>query len=196
MNVQALTQTTCSARSAAAACVLASVLFASGASGNLVVNGSFEDGLNGWTLTAAADGSDFGLSGPGHTGLASMGFSADSGLEDVIEQDLATQAGALYQIELWVMNLGVGNDLLSIGFGSETVVFSPVNTPLEDWALITFQAVADDASSTLRIGAFDANSALLVDDISVTLVPAPGVLGALALAGLRGSRRRGGRACG
>ncbi|HLO42316.1 MAG TPA: hypothetical protein VK176_14940 [Phycisphaerales bacterium] len=164
------------------------------ASAELVVNGGFEDGLTGWWSDPSDFGSDFEVIGQGRESGHSLMLSAEpGGIGDVVYQELALVPGQKYAVEFWVLNYGVGNDMLRVLWegGTLTQFGDPIDFPLESWSFVSLEATATDGPSTLfGFGGYDGNASFLIDDVSVRAVPAPGacVLGALCMAG--GLRRR------
>lgn len=164
------------------------------AQANIVVNGSFENnGLFGWTATAAAVGSNFAVTNQAaQDGTHSVFFGGTAFQFDTISQILPTTAGQSYIVSFWVLNFGVGEDALRVSWEGNVVLDeNPVAHPLESWDPVSFQVTATQNGSTLAIGGYDVPVGFYVDNVSVTLVPAPGMAVALAAAaGLTTRRRR------
>lgn len=167
---------------------------------NLVVNGSFERGslgvgsFTGWT-TALGDSTTFvdssGQTGT-HDGQASDGLwaayfgstQADGGA--TISQTLATTAGQRYLLSFDVANDNGGLDpanALSVAIGG-VQVFAADDLASQDYVHETIAFTAGGAS-TLSLFAFNDQSYIELDNISVTAlaVPEPGAM-QLLLAGL------------
>lgn len=163
------------------------------ASAELVTNGGFETGdFTGWTVENAPVGSNLVIyndSTPFGSHYAS--FAANGGDYDGISQLLATTAGQEYSVSFWVNNFGVENDSLLIDWEGVTVQnLTPLGTELESWTQISFNVTALSDGSLFRIRGFDAQSAIALDAISVTQIPAPGVAAVLAALPLLGNGRR------
>ena len=183
-----------------AVALLAAFAPAASQAANLVANGSFEQGslgigsFTGWTVvqgdpTTFVDSS--GATGP-HYGQASDGLWAayfGSTLADggaTISQALAITAGQHYLLSFDVANDNGGmaaSNQLEVTIGG-TQLFAATNLADQDYVheTIAFTAGAD---STLSFFAFNDQSYLELDNISVSAapVPEPGNL-ALLLAGL------------
>lgn len=173
--------------------LLVAVAAASAAQANIVVNGSFEnDGLSGWTVTPAAVGSNIASTGAASQhGDRSVFFGGTAFQFDTISQILPTTAGQSYIVSFWVLNFGVGEDALRVSWEGNVVLDeNPVAHPLESWDPVSFQVTATQNGSTLAIGGYDVPVGFYVDNVSVTLVPAPGMAVALAAAAGLATRRR------
>ncbi len=162
------------------------------AGANLVTNGSFETGdFTGWSTVAAGVGSNFTVqSGSGWDGTHAALFSATGGQYDQIFQDLNTEVGQTYLLEFWIMNLGLENDGLLVKWGNQTLLDGPVQSELETYVYFSFEVTALSSLTELRFGGFDGSAGFYLDNISVTLIPAPAGLAMLGIAGLSAGRRR------
>jgi MYXO-CTERM domain-containing protein len=68
---------------------------------------------------------------------------------------------------------------------------SPIARPLESWDFVSaFWTPTGPADKIVLFGGYDDVASFVLDDLSVTLVPAPGAAGLLAIAGLAAARRR------
>jgi len=177
-----------------------SAVVASTASGNIVTNGGFTNGFNGWTMwgTAAPGGGGLaylgtlGGSGPfGEGGLTVAQFDCPG--PGGMYQDLSTVAGEEYTVSFGLRKVtGSGNtNSFSLDFGSQTVM-SLVNSPtIDPIAYYSFDMTATGSTTRLQFNFQSTAFAWTVAAISVTPVPvpAPGAIALLGLAGF-GSRRR------
>ncbi len=150
---------------------------------NLITNGDFETGdFTGWGTEAASMGSEFGVVMQPHTGVYSARFSGATTEYDSFFQSVTTIPGEQYLLEYWIQNFGAGNDSLQIMIsGGSTFTETPVSAPLEDWQMRSFEFTAFDVTTEFRFNGYDTISSFLIDDISVTLVPAPGAAALLGL---------------
>lgn len=169
---------------------------ASGAFGNILTNAGFEDDTA-WAYIFTL-GDDTGYSTQAaHTGQRSFKFSTAA---DVINlsQAVAFVPGQQYELSFWVLNYGVGNDLLagymhtSDPVPTDVAFFDgPVGTGLESWEQVSFNFVVPAGDYwRLVFHGYDNNAAFYVDDFSLTVVPGPGVGVLASLAGFVGVRRR------
>lgn len=167
---------------------LAAALAAS-AQANLVTNGGFETGdFSGWTAFVSGD---LEVAPFAHTGQFSARFGSRTVLANSIEQHVALVVGQQYQLDLWVHNLGLGDDYLSASnLDTYGFVMDPVATSLEQWELVSHTFTYAASPNGLVILGYDALASFYVDDISITLVPAPGVLALAGLGALGAVRRR------
>ncbi|MGI8923547.1 MAG: PEP-CTERM sorting domain-containing protein [Fimbriimonadales bacterium] len=151
---------------------------------NLVVNGGFETGdFTSWGLDPAGSGSLFGVAGGGgHSGEFFAYFGAVEFEHDEIFQSLATSAGISYDVSIWVLNGGQGDDSLQIWWEGFVVLdMTPVTTVEGSWEEVTLQVAATTNGSELRIGSYDVPSFNFIDDVSVEAVPEPGSIVAVSL---------------
>jgi hypothetical protein len=181
---------------------------------NLVQNCSFDtsdtndwatDGITGWTLTKAADWSDFGIGGPPDS-VSEVWFGAEDCEYDILSQTLSTTSGATYTLSFWLY------DTYGDGPGSDTdfqalwhgVSVLDQYTTMSDFTEYTF-TVTGTGSDTLTFEGYDAPDPYYLRDISVTedantVTPEPSsfLLLGTGLAGFAGMLKRrlaaGGRA--
>jgi MYXO-CTERM domain-containing protein len=177
-----------------------SAVVASTASGNIVTNGGFTNGFNGWTMWGTAAPGGGGLAYLGSIGGDPMGGGGltvaqfDCPGPGGMYQDLSTVAGEEYTVSFGLRKVtGSGNtNSFSLDFGSQTVM-SLVNSPtIDPIAYYSFDMTATGSTTRLQFNFQSAAFAWTVAAISVTPVPvpAPGAIALIGLAGLAGGRRR------
>ncbi len=147
---------------------LSTSTFVSNVGYNLVQNGSFEQGLTGWTGGNGVETGSFnGITA--HTGSSFLEFGAVGG-DAFTDQTLATQIGTEYQISLWYWSVGRFTSDLNIYFGSDHVL-SLVDVPATNgWVQYVVDAVATSSSTLLQIGGRNDPSYDGLDDVSVVSV--------------------------
>jgi len=180
-----------------AAAVAVTVLLAAASAGsqaaNLLTNGDFEAGdLSGWSATGPLD-----FVGVDPFAAHGGSFGAFFGPETpvTLTQSLATAAGGTYEVSFWLslQDSAQPNDFSWTWNGvTQAVGF----TDAAGFAYQQFSATVGSAgaSSTLSFSFTNPQSFWLMDDVSVSPVPEPGIAwmmgtGALCLGLLR--RRRG-----
>lgn len=170
--------------------------FAGTARADIIVNGGFETGdFSGWNT----HGAGISVATFARTGQYSAQFGSHDLLTNQISQSVSDDLvpGQMYRIDLWVYNVvaggtgGPGGDTLKVGVGLNQFAQSPVSTPIEVWTLVSHTFVQGELfNDPFLIDGYDDDAAFFVDDISITLVPAPGAAGVLGLAGVIAARRR------
>lgn len=144
-----------------------------------------ERGVNGVSQIAAQDGDQF----------VSMGHNGFS--NDTLSQTITTTPGEVLDISFYVACIqgDAFQRITATAFdpvtnGSIAFVDAEVSSRSQGWVKYTFQFQPAGTSTRLQfqhtIGAISANIAL--DNVTVT--PAPGAAGVLALAGIAAARRR------
>lgn len=114
-----------------------------------------------------------------------------------LRQSITLVAGGQYELSLWIYNLGVeedslaarvhdGNSLHGIPLELEPII----STELEVWVRVSATFSAPAGAIELWFEGYDDLSAFYLDDIQITLVPAPGAAALAGIAGLMGARRR------
>ena len=177
-----------------------SAVVASTASGNIVTNGGFTNGFNGWTMWGTAAPGGGGLAYLGSIGGDPMGGGGltvaqfDCPGPGGMYQDLSTVAGEEYTVSFGLRKVtGSGNtNSFSLDFGSQTVM-SLVNSPtIDPIAYYSFDMTATGSTTRLQFNFQSTTFTWTVAAISVTPVPvpAPGAIALIGLAGLAGGRRR------
>ena len=177
-----------------------SAVVASTASGNIVTNGGFTNGFNGWTMWGTAAPGGGGLAYLGSIGGDPMGGGGltvaqfDCPGPGGMYQDLSTVAGEEYTVSFGLRKVtGSGNtNSFSLDFGSQTVM-SLVNSPtINPIAYYSFDMTATGSTTRLQFNFQSTTFTWTVAAISVTPVPvpAPGAIALLGLAGFASRRRR------
>jgi hypothetical protein len=170
----------------AVACLFGSAAFAQ------VVNGGFETGnFNGWTTQAAPFGSDFGVAANGvhtHSGTYSAFFGSFDSYPDQIFQDVTVTSGAEYILGFWLDNEAQSGQEQMIAAWESGVIFrdsAPVG-----WTQFSFLVTAHSSTAQVYFGGFDTSDLSYLDDVTLTAVPEPASLAALALGAIALLRRR------
>ncbi len=181
---------------------------------SIVVNGGFESGpgapaggfrnllagdlsLPGWTI----GGDSVDIHHTGHTNAHSGLYSLDLAGPDLpgsISQDLSTVAGGQYILSFWYAAHAYhpypGNAMATVSWGGSQlgVLSLPASPAFQamNWTHYQVQIAASGASTSLVFAATTPNGSIILDDISVESVPAPGASLLLLLAGLGARRRR------
>jgi MYXO-CTERM domain-containing protein len=157
---------------------------------NLIQNGSFEQGFQGWTVTPASNGSwitIFTNPGAGHTGNSFVQFLAFGSDFDHLSQAVPTSAGAGYTLDFWLRSF---QDTFQVSWNGVTVFTHGPDPQPNPWTEFTLPLSASTASTTLE---FRGRGSFFLDDVSVTQAPAPWglfVLGMSPLVRRRASRSR------
>ncbi len=159
------------------------------------VNGGFEQGLQGWSVSSFfAEGFDYGIDNFVHAGSSAF-FGGGIGEAGVLSQTVATSAGQPYVLSFWLSGDGYMPNEFTV-LANNAPLFQ-----LTDAALVsqTYQQVKvflnPTSPSTTFSFAFRSDSgAFHIDNLSVTAVPEPSsalllAVGAGALAALRRARR-------
>jgi hypothetical protein len=177
-----------------AGCLAAAAVVASMAvRADYVTNGGFETGnFAGWTQFGNTAFSGVDSFAP-HSG-AYAAFFGPVGSPGGIFQTLATTPGAVYTIDFWLQNEAdvTGNaspNAFSFNWNGGAAEFVLTNAPASGYTHYSFGLVATSATTDLRF-TFEHDPAFWdLDDVSV--VPEPGTLALVALAGsLVGLARR------
>jgi hypothetical protein len=145
---------------------------------NIVTNGSFETGdFTGWTIAAAACGSDFGITTnpvDAESGIYAAFFNGScTGSYDSFEQALPTIAGLNYAVSFWIETQGsAARDLIVDWNGSPILNLSGAGTGA--YAQYNFIEPATSSSTTLEFLGYNTNSNPdFVDNISVSAIDEP-----------------------
>ena len=146
------------------------ILATTTARANLVTNGSFESGLDGWTngdpTGIVADSVDPAYDGGAQ---ASLGSYLSPG---TLSQSLTLTANRSYLISFALQNLDTSftNNSIDVTFGA-TSLLSLSNAPSDpSYQIYTFTETATSASLGLSFTAQNDNSVWLLDAVSVTPV--------------------------
>lgn len=195
----------------ASAFVALVALTGAAASASIVVNGDFEmpqitsafqvasSGstlITGWTVSApsADQGVDLVSTVAGqlyaNTGRQAIDLAGTPG-RGSISQDLATDAGSLYELSFFLSSNG-GTMVSGVTVLWDGVEVATLDSPeYGTWTQFTYQVGAIDAASTLTFrGNVDGFGGSLVDTVSVTLIPAPSAAVMATVLMLGAARRR------
>lgn len=196
-----------------AALAAALIASATGAHAAPFTNGSFEDGLSGWTgstvtvftLPAIAQDGDklaaFTQPGNVFTGFSNGTLSQTFDLDPAVSQYLVTFRAAAnpFAIVGNALSVVVGNDLEGETVNAIFVLANDPGAPVVDWAtyqvLIYANPTGGATSATLFFQSFGVLSSpgALIDDIRITAVPLPFALpmflAGLSALGILGRRR-------
>jgi hypothetical protein len=163
------------------------VLFAQTAFADLVTNGGFEDGFNGWTLDQPAwTQIDDGTWAPyilPHTGKYYADFgSADADTPNIITQSLATTIGQSYKVSFWLANDGGTPANFYADFDGSHLTTLENPPAFLDWVQYSYTVTPSTSSSALTFTFYQVPGYFHLDDVSVSAVPLPGSLVLLASA--------------
>lgn len=161
----------------------------------LVKNGGFETGnFSGWTVGGDDPTGGVVIPFDAHSGTHSAFLTPAMGLTAgfTMTQTLATTIGQKYLVSIWALGLGnqfSSTDFLDASFGGN-FIFEDVPSDIQ-WHRYTATITATSKSTDLFIHAGpDRQGGSIIDDISVTTVPEPASLSALALGVVAMLRRR------
>jgi hypothetical protein len=169
--------------------------FAGVSSANILTNNGFENNDAWGYLFTLGDTCGY-TTDAAHTGTRSFLFGEAA---DVINLSQAVPFvnGQEYELSFWVLNYGVGNDLLEVSvFASDapemTVTTGLVPTGLEAWEQVSLNFTVPAVGGYYRFvfKGYDNNAAFYIDDVSLAAVPSGGTSGLLGLGGLAAVRRR------
>lgn len=162
-----------------AATVLACAAGIVSASTNLVTNGDFSSGLDGWTLTGNAD-----YTVAGAAVLISAGNSEES-----LSQALATIPGASYDVSFDLMGWGDAQSHFTASFGGTQIYDAIGEVPSIHFSEVETAATS---STLLRFSYRNDSDWYLLTNVAVTPVPEPEVcamlVAGIALFGFAGRR--------
>ena len=146
----------------------------------ILANGGFEFGdFSGWTAQAAPSGSSFSVvndAAAAHSGDSYASFDGAFS-SDRISQGFPTTPGHPYELSFWINNPVSGNDHLRVEWNGIIVYDrTPLDVPAGVWTRVSIPVTAASTTSTLRFSAFDLPSAMRLDDVELTPLPAPLIL--------------------
>ena len=169
------------------------------ASGNLIVNGGFETFELGTYVAWSTVNPTFSNPAPDypHTGLYSAVFAKPQSAPMELYQSLSINAGSQYEISFWLLNANAvagSNGFSVLWHGVSVFNQSPVHHLNEGYKFYSIEVTAPtNPIAELRFIGYDPGNAVVLDDVSVTLVPEPAAAASFMVAGLALLRRR--RAC-
>lgn len=155
---------------------------------NLIVNGSFETGIAGWTFVPAEAGSYCVVSPTlenfGHTaqdGTYAVAFGAMEDCVDTVQQAFSTVIGQSYGIDFWVHNTAgwAGSSLLATWNSAYLTNYGvnpfPISADMAsfDWTHYNFTEVATSAFTTIAFSGLSYSDWIMVDNISVVALGSP-----------------------
>ncbi len=156
-----------------------------------VVNGGFENGLAGWSVSGfVLSGFDYGIDSQAQAGQNGF-YGGAVGSFGYLSQSIATSIGQTYNVSFWLAGDGyVPNQLQVLADGS--VLYQTQDTLLQSYRAETTSFVASSTLTTLSFGLRDDFGVLHLDSIAVTPVPEPAtwLLTALGLAAVVGRRMK------
>ena len=147
---------------------------------NAVLNGSFETGGNGWTVTSQQGGSSFGNNFPadGSGNFSANSFGQVTGIQTQLTQTVETLLGVQYTLSFKVMTSSLTPDAkLYLRWNGQQVLVVSSGQVLSNSAYTTFSAVVTGTGGdTIQLAINDANNAPATFDTwridSVSLTPA------------------------
>jgi hypothetical protein len=173
---------------------------------NLVTNGGFEDGFEGWvtTMGVGAYGAVFAHSGQYSAGTGCVGATCVStaGSGAYFGQTLATTAGSQYEMSFWIAENGGPNSQVSVFWNGQMVAsaLNPNNYSYQNGTgPVQFSVTglfATGSDTWFEVHGRQDPGGIFFDDVSVTEVgtadvPEPGTLAVLLTGlGLFGATRR------
>ena len=170
---------------------------ASQAATELVLNGSFEYEMGGWSC-APGNGCTLDNTIAPHSGALGMLMQSGDGIT-TLSQSFETVIGAVYSLSFWVKSTEPGIADTAAWWSAGDVALGSITNISGDFAQVLAQFVATSETTTLTFNVHtNGTGALALDDISVTEggfapspvpLPAPAALLGMGLMGLAALRR-------
>lgn len=160
------------------------------ANANLITNGGFESGLDGWTCSGA-DYCDASSELGSHTGVAGA-FGYDKDGFATLSQVISTVAGVSYDFSFFSKASQVSDNILRYSFSDfDNSVLVPTTNEYAE-TIGSFIANSDSTNIQFYFSTLEGTGTWRIDDVSVAAVPVPAALPlmASALAAFGIARRR------
>ena len=163
--------------------------------------GSSNDTLpNSWTNsppTAMSNLDVFSTGGPGspESGTHYVAFQSAEldGTQDCLNQVITTVANQKYTVSFWVAMMASSGSIFGLSpewdsgkandttMGTAAYYYHPTNSPAVAYTFFSFTETASSNSTSIYFHGADPTGAVLLDNVSVTLLPEPGWLMATPL---------------
>lgn len=159
----------------------------------LVANGGFEAGLDGWTTTGfQLQGYDHGVGDVARSGSQAF-YGGGVGDAGFLVQSLATVPGQTYRLSFWLFSDGFVPNELTLQIGGSPA-YAAADVLLQPFDEVRLDFTAASTSTQMRFGMRNDSGVFRLDDVSVVAVPEPAtaVLAGLGLVVVTvlGRRRR------